>query len=146
MSRRSNYVSKATDGIYTVAIKGNQVTVTDEKGNSGTRVFTDGEKFDIGKGFWNCFKQIKDAKKKISVGNKVKVVDPSKAYVTYWQWFSTFGDAERYMNSDYPIDKNIVFTVTRIAPHQEEPNNLLYCLEDMFNNIYLLRSDGIQKV
>lgn len=146
MSRKVNFVSKVTDGVYTVVIKGNTMSVTDDGYRSGNKVFADGEKFDVGKGFWHCFKQIKEAKKKIQLGDAVRVIDASEAYHNYWQWFSTFSRAEKYMNSTYPIDLNTIFTVAEIDFYEKDSNDLLYCLEDMKGNIYLMGEKGIQKI
>lgn len=145
MSRKVNYVSKATDGTYTVIIKGNTLCVKDEEGNYGAKLFADGEKFNVGKGFWHCFKQIKEAKKKIKVGDEVKVIDEGRLYDTYWKWFDDIDMVKGFVPYSTP-NLNRAYTVARVAPHEEHPEQNLVAITDGLGAYYLIREDGLQKV
>lgn len=145
MSRKINFVSKATDGVYTVTIKGNTMKVSDEEGNIGTKVFPDNEKFDVGKGFWNCFKQIKKAKKSLNPYDEVKIVDMNEVYDDYWQWFDNIDMVKGFSLFEKP-DPNKTYVVAKVAPHKTYPNKTLVAISDGFGAYYLIGYEGLKKV
>lgn len=145
MSRKINYVSKAVDGTYSLTIKGNTMSVSDTEGNYGSRTFSDGEKFDVGKGFWNCFKQIKDSKRGIKIGDKVKIIDIEEIYDSYWKWFDDFEMAKRYQMFGNP-STICTYKIVAMGPHEEQEKDIVCAIEDEEGKIYLIRNQGIKKV
>lgn len=144
MGRKVNFVSKATDGTYTVTIKGNTMSVADSEGNSGFKTFSEGERFDIGKGFWNCFKQIKDERKNFGIGDMVKIIDDGELYDTYWKWFEDFEMAKKYKMYGNPSTA-CLYKVVAIGPHQDNPNQIVIAIESNQGDIYLIRDAGLRK-
>lgn len=145
MSRKVNYVSKATDGTYTVIIKGNVMKVIDQDNNEGVKTFSSNEKFDISRGFWNCFKQIKEARKDPKIGDMVKIIDQGEVYGSYWTWFNDFNMVKRFDCNKYP-DVTKIYKVVDIGPHGEDKTATVVAIEDSDKKIYLINSRGLQKV
>lgn len=144
MTKRINYVSKATDGTYTLIIKGNVMKVVDKENNEGVKTFARNEKFDIGRGFWNCFKQIKEARKLPKIGDKVKIIDDGECYGTYWTWFEDYNMA---MQFDYAMipDTTKTYEVVAIGPHEEYKEEIIVAVENAEGKIYLVNSRGLVK-
>lgn len=145
MSRKINYVSKAVDGTYSLTIKGNTMSVSDTQGNYGSRTFSDEEKFDVGKGFWNCFKQIKDSKRGIKIGDKVKIIDANWIYENYWQWFDDIEMVKGFIPNSTPYPDEI-YTVAKVGPHKENPENTVIAITNDCGIYWLVDANGVKKV
>lgn len=145
MSRKVNYVSKATDGTYTVIIKGNVMKVIDQDNNEGIKIFSSNEKFDISRGFWNCFKQIKEARKNPKIGDMVRIIDDGEIYEGYWKWFNDFNMAKRFDFNESP-DTTKIYKVVDIGPHEDDSAVAVVAIENTDGKIYLINSHGLQKV
>ena len=145
MSRKVNYVSKATDGVYNLTIKGNNMIVTDVDGNTGSKTFMDGEQFDIGKGFWNCFKQIKNARKNLKLHDQVQVIDLNQVYDDYWQWFDDINLVKMFIPGLKPETKT-VYMVAAVGPHKTLKGKTVVAIYNGFDQVYLIDQEGLQKV
>lgn len=90
-------------------------------------------------------------KKRIAVGDRVKVADAGCIYETYWKWVvNNINDPGLIARYSYNgnIDLNATYRVKAIAPHENDCNRMLAYIErDGFASAcYLISVDGIRKV
>lgn len=158
VEKATPYAPKELNGEYRLVINGRKMRV--EKLDDGEKARATCHKLDN----WNmvdginlCLERIADKKskkpKRICVGDRVKVVNPEKAYVNYIDWVgrncNSAKDAAAYRKGNKPA-KNMIGEVLHIAPYSGKSDHMLAYIRvgAPFNSYdcYLIPVDGLERV
>lgn len=158
VEKATPYAPKELNGEYRLVINGRKMRV--EKLDDGEKARAACHKLDN----WNmvdginlCLERIADKKRKnkkpICVGDRVKVVNPEKAYVNCIDWVgrncNSVKDAAAYRKGNKPAE-NMIGEVLHIAPYRGESVDMLAYIRvgapfDIYD-CYLIAVDGLERV
>lgn len=136
---------KDTEGVYTLTVNGRTVTLSDGKDKVEATCYYE-DNFDIGEGVRQCFEKLKEARKKIKVGDMVEVVDNIAACVAYTNFFEQhdlmyYAPFYRYRNRPSNGTKGRVsyinengFALIKVESHGE------------YQGVYIVQVAGLRKV
>lgn len=152
------YAPKELNGEYRLVINGRKMRV--EKLDDGEKARATCHKLDN----WNmvdginlCLERIADKKRKnknlVCVGDRVKVVNPEKAYVNCIDWVgrncNSAKDAAAYRKGNKPAE-NMIGEVLHIAPYSGNSDHMLAYIRVGapfdFYDCYLIAVDGLERV
>lgn len=158
VEKATPYAPKELNGEYRLVINGRKMRV--EKLDDGEKARATCHKLDN----WNmvdginlCLERIADKKrenkKTICVGDRVKVVNPEKAYVNYIDWVgrncNSAKDAAAYRKGNKPAE-NMIGEVLHIAPYSGKFDHMLAYIRVGapfdFYDCYLIDVDGLERV
>ena len=158
VEKATPYAPKELNGEYRLVINGRKMRV--EKLDDGTKARATCHKADN----WNmvdginlCLERIADKerenKKPICIGDRVKVVNPEKAYVNCIGWIgrncNSVKDAAAYRKGCKPVE-NMIGEVLYIAPYSSDSDHMLAYIRVGapfdFYNCYLIDVDGLERV
>ena len=158
VEKATPYAPKELNGEYRLVINGRKMRV--EKLDDGEKARATCHKLDN----WNmvdginlCLERIADkkrgSKKPICVGDRVKVVNPEKAYVNCIDWVgrncNSAKDAAAYRKGNKPAD-NMIGEVLHIAPYSGNSDHMLAYIRVGapfdFYDCYLIAVDGLERV
>lgn len=158
VEKATPYAPKELNGEYRLVINGRKMRV--EKLDDGEKARATCHKLDN----WNmvdginlCLERIADkkreSKKPIFVGDRVKVVNPEKAYINCIDWVSRNCNSVRaaaaYRKGNKPAE-NMIGEVLHIAPYSGNSDHMLAYIRvgapfDSYD-CYLIAVDGLERV
>ena len=83
-----------------------------------------------------------------NVGDIIKVIDAGKRYSTYYSWFDETNNGElksRYAKEDDTLRNDDKLKVVAVGKHSMS-SETLYACEDVDGTIFLIGSDGVEKI
>lgn len=80
----------------------------------------------------------------ININDEVKVTDTGETYPGYFEW------AKKYVPNGYfwaggKPEKNIFYTVVCKSLYNDNSDNMLYGISDIYNEVYIISGRGIKK-
>ena len=145
-----NEASKDMEGVYTLCIKGNKITITDKDKNVGVARCAPEDAFEYDQGIPMAFGKMLEAKQGIHEGDKV-VVNPAFCYNFYSDWVDEYiTDSKlrtKYAFGSSPRSDKM-YKVIKIAFHLNNKNLKLAYVQaiDFAGRCYVVEYKTLKKV